>query len=56
MPSKGTCIRSLSWMLKEIFHHSLTQQMFLESPQSAEASASDKVIPEGGVREMQIWL
>lgn len=52
VPSKRTCSRSLSQMLKDIFHHSLAQQIFLESPQSAR----DKVTPrEGAVRETQMW-
>lgn len=43
-------------MSETIFHHSLAQQMFLESLQSAEASVRNKVIPQkGAVRETQMW-
>lgn len=53
MPIERTHIGSPLWMSGARFHHSLAQKMFLESPQSAEASARGKVIPrEGAVKEM----
>lgn len=44
-------------MSEAAFHHSLAQQMYLESPQSAEASPRDKVIPrEGAVRDADVAI